>query len=77
MIYGTQCYTGYVLFVSVPTANIYSIFFFAYIDIRIYSMHVSVLYKNVYSIIIDFKHHHFIFLSCPLSRWRDFLLFKK
>lgn len=64
MIFGTQCYTGYVLFVSVPIANVYNIFFFAYIDI--YTVCMCVLYKNVYSIIIDFKHNNFCFLSCPV-----------
>lgn len=68
MIYGTQCYTGYVLFVSVPIANVYNIFFFAYIDI--YTVCMCVLYKNVYSIIIDFKHNN-SFLSCPVLMCRQ------
>lgn len=49
MTHGTQCYTGCVLFVSVPIENVYSIFFFADIDLRIYTvcMCVCVVQKCV------------------------------
>lgn len=38
---------------------------------------VCVLYKNVYSIIIDFKPLNFIFLFCPVSRFGVFVLLKQ
>lgn len=49
-----------------PLANVYDIFFSAYIDV--FTVCMCVLYKDVYSIIIDFKHHDFGFLPSPVLR---------
>lgn len=77
MIYGTQCYTGYVLFVSVPIANVYSIFFFAYIDIPIYSMHVCVCCTKMCTVSLSTSNPITLFFFLAREQMGDFLLFKK